>query len=333
MVYDTRSVARAAGPRRQHRAPMNHTERRQLLQLAICLLLFLTVYVGRGILPEETTGIGSRLAAVLSADLDLRAAATQLGISLRDGKLKECIGGLCGTVFSSGEEGTVSTPTASAIPVPDVLSAELNYLSGSTRKDGRAEHYLGEQGAGYIQAELPSSSEQKEPAFAEEAAVPAAGTVLVYAEAAGTDLPRNCSLNQISLGQLEYVVPVNGALNSGYGYRNHPINGKYLFHTGVDIDGNRGDPIAAFASGTVEYVGEDSSYGLYFQLDHGNGVKSFYAHCDSLCVTKGQRVTLGDVVAYVGSTGTVTGPHLHFELKYERLRLDPSYYLEFVQSA
>ena len=129
-------------------------------------------------------------------------------------------------------------------------------------------------------------------------------------------------MDQLSLGALDTVTPVVGHLNSTYGYRDHPINGKYQFHGGVDIGGQNGDPISAFAAGTVEYVGEDDSYGLYMQLDHGNGVKSFYAHCSTICVKKGESVTAGQKIAEVGSSGAATGPHLHLELKYNKLHLN-----------
>jgi murein DD-endopeptidase MepM/ murein hydrolase activator NlpD len=137
-------------------------------------------------------------------------------------------------------------------------------------------------------------------------------------------------MDQLSLGDLDTTLPILGHLNSEYGYRDHPINGTYQFHGGVDIGGQSGDSIGAFAAGTVEYIGEDDSYGLYLQIDHGNGVKSFYAHCKKLCVSKGQTVSAGEKVAEVGSTGSATGPHLHFELKYNKLHLNPAYYLEFL---
>ena len=76
-------------------------------------------------------------------------------------------------------------------------------------------------------------------------------------------------------------------------------------------------------------MGQDDSYGLYLQLDHGNGIKSFYAHCQSVCVTKGQAVAAGEVIAAVGSSGAATGPHLHLELKWNRLHLNPAYYVQF----
>ena len=123
-----------------------------------------------------------------------------------------------------------------------------------------------------------------------------------------------------------------GRLTSGYGYRDHPISGKYFFHGGVDIGGQMGEAIAAFADGTVEYTGKNDSYGLYLQVDHGNGVKSFYAHCSKIVVTKGQTVAMGDKVAEIGSTGTSTGPHLHLELKYNKMHLNPAYYVKFLES-
>lgn len=92
-----------------------------------------------------------------------------------------------------------------------------------------------------------------------------------------------------------------------------------------------GDPIRAFAAGTVEYTGEDDSYGLYLQVDHGNGVKSFYAHCSKIVVVKGQEVAMGEKVAEVGSTGDSTGPHLHLEMKYNKMHLNPAYYVEFLE--
>lgn len=142
----------------------------------------------------------------------------------------------------------------------------------------------------------------------EPAAVPAAGTLILKSDYSGDPLPNNYTMDQLSLGALETMTPVLGYINSGYGYRDHPINGAYQFHGGVDISGQMGDPIQAFASGTVEYVGKDDSYGLYLQLDHGNGVKSFYAHCSTICVTKGQTVSIGDKIAEIGSTGMSTGP-------------------------
>ena len=78
------------------------------------------------------------------------------------------------------------------------------------------------------------------------------------------------------------------------------------------------------------YPGKNDSYGLYLQVDHGNGVKSFYAHCSKVVVRKGQAVELGEKLAEIGSTGISTGPHLHLEIKYNQMHLNPVYYVEFL---
>ena len=156
------------------------------------------------------------------------------------------------------------------------------------------------------------------------------GSIVRAAEASERELPEGYTADELSFGELQTISPVLGYLNSGFGYRDHPVNGKFSFHSGADISANAGDKIAAFADGVVEYVGEDSTYGLYLQLDHGNEIKSFYAHCQSVCVKKGQTVKMGDTVAIVGSSGRATGPHLHLELKCCGVRVDPAYYIDFL---
>ena len=140
-------------------------------------------------------------------------------------------------------------------------------------------------------------------------------------------LPTGYTMDELSFGSLKSITPLVGPLTSGYGYRSHPVNGQYLFHGGVDIGANAGTPIVAFADGQVEYIGSDDSYGLYFQIDHGSGIKSFYAHCQQVFVQTGQNIQAGERVALVGATGITTGPHLHLELKCGNVRVNPSYYI------
>ena len=213
-----------------------------------------------------------------------------------------------------------------------LLNQESQFLSRNQDEEALASHFLNEAGQ-QVALELSALRAAAQPQVQQQSqtdAVPAAGTLLVKSDYSGQALPGNYTMDQLSLGQLDTVTPVLGRLTSGYGYRDHPISGAYQFHGGVDISGNKGDPIAAFAAGTVEYVGEDDSYGLYLQLDHGNGVKSFYAHCSDVCVKKGQTVALGEKIAEVGSSGAATGPHLHLELKYNKMHLNPIYYIQYL---
>lgn len=105
----------------------------------------------------------------------------------------------------------------------------------------------------------------------------------------------------------------NGLLSSRFGYRKY--DGEEKMHFGLDIAANEGDPIYPVLSGTVKAAGEDTSYGKYVILDHGNDISTLYAHCSSLSVGQGEKVSIGKPIAYVGSTGDSTGNHLHLELR------------------
>lgn len=117
---------------------------------------------------------------------------------------------------------------------------------------------------------------------------------------------------------LQWPLPVAGSITSPFGYRTDPLTGEVTYHSGTDIGAPNGTPILAAAAGTVTVANAlDSwggSYGFYVKLDHGNGVETLYAHCSAICVTEGQQVQAGQVIAYVGSTGRSTGNHLHFEV-------------------
>jgi murein DD-endopeptidase MepM/ murein hydrolase activator NlpD len=121
--------------------------------------------------------------------------------------------------------------------------------------------------------------------------------------------------------------PVPGPVTSGFGPRLHPILGHYRMHTGWDMSAGSGDPISAAASGTVILAGPFGGYGNCVVVDHGGGVTTLYAHQTSVAVSYGARVSAGDVVGYVGSTGLSTGPHLHFEVRVGGNPVDPSGYL------
>ena len=99
-------------------------------------------------------------------------------------------------------------------------------------------------------------------------------------------------------------------------------------HSGVDIGAPRGTPIKAAASGTVVYSGNaGDGYGNYVIIAHANGVRTVYAHCSQLLVSRGQSVSQGSVIAKVGSTGRSTGNHLHFEVRKNGVTYNPQNYV------
>lgn len=100
-------------------------------------------------------------------------------------------------------------------------------------------------------------------------------------------------------------------------------------HKGIDISADVGKPIFASRAGTVTEAGYDKAYGYYVMVDHGDGFKTRYAHCSSLCVKSGDKVSQGQQIAKIGNTGRSTGPHLHFEIYKSGVRVNPSRYINF----
>lgn len=117
--------------------------------------------------------------------------------------------------------------------------------------------------------------------------------------------------------------PVSGGISSGYGWRKHPITRRTHFHTGVDISASYGTSIKASAYGRVTFVGYKVGYGRTITISHGYGYETMYCHCSSTKVKVGQNVERGDVIGYVGTSGTTTGPHLHYEVHKNGLTQNP----------
>ena len=111
-----------------------------------------------------------------------------------------------------------------------------------------------------------------------------------------------------------YAQPVRGYQSSGYGPRRHPILGYTRMHAGVDFAAVYGSPIHAATDGVVSYAGWHGGHGRYVRLNHASGLGTGYAHMSRIAVSPGTRVSAGQVIGYVGSTGLSTGPHLHFEV-------------------
>lgn len=120
----------------------------------------------------------------------------------------------------------------------------------------------------------------------------------------------------------------NGWISSFYGYRVDPFNGKKTFHDGIDFAGKTGSAVISVADGIVSWAGMRGGYGGLVEIDHGNGYVTRYAHNKSLEVSIGERVSKGDAIALMGSTGRSTGPHVHFEVLRDGKSVNPFNYLE-----
>lgn len=120
-----------------------------------------------------------------------------------------------------------------------------------------------------------------------------------------------------------WPLPGRYKLTSAFGYRIHPITGKPHSHTGIDIPAPAGTSIEACKGGQVVTSAYHSSYGNYVVIDHGNGNSTLYAHMSRRAVSEGQIVKQGQVIGYVGSTGSSTGNHLHLEVRDNYQRVNP----------
>lgn len=119
----------------------------------------------------------------------------------------------------------------------------------------------------------------------------------------------------IAVGSGNMCMPLKAPVTSPFGWRRHPIFGVRKFHSGVDLAGPNRSPIRAADSGNVLYTGWYGGYGKVVIISHGKGMATLYAHLSRQAVKVGDNVTKGDVIAYEGSTGFSTGPHLHFEVR------------------
>jgi murein DD-endopeptidase MepM/ murein hydrolase activator NlpD len=121
---------------------------------------------------------------------------------------------------------------------------------------------------------------------------------------------------------------VDGWYSSNFGFRIDPFTGQSSFHEGIDFIAETGTPIVAAASGKVIYAGWHPQYGRLVEVDHGNGLLSRYAHASRLVVDEGDLVVRGQRIAYVGSTGRSTGPHLHFEVRLNGVPQNPARFIQ-----
>lgn len=124
------------------------------------------------------------------------------------------------------------------------------------------------------------------------------------------------------------IWPIVGAIRSGFGGRSNPFSGEgTTFHTGIDLTASPGTKVHVTADGTVESTVYSSSYGKLIIVDHGNGIKTYYAHLSQFLVVPGQEVRRSEVIGLTGATGRVTGPHLHYEVRVAGTPVNPYKYM------
>jgi len=124
------------------------------------------------------------------------------------------------------------------------------------------------------------------------------------------------------LGQL-FIYPIRGKLTSPFGYRKDPFTGRRSFHSGVDLAAPYGTPIKVVMDGTISEMSFSRVFGNYMIVTHANGYQTLYGHVSAFKARRGQKVSQGDTIALVGSTGMSTGPHVHLSIYKNGKLVDP----------
>lgn len=123
------------------------------------------------------------------------------------------------------------------------------------------------------------------------------------------------------------VAPTKGWATSGFGYRTSPFTGGREFHSGLDIAGRLGTAVISPAEGEVRFAGHQRALGNTVRVRHGYGIETVYGHLKTIAVKPGQRVTRGQEIGLLGSTGRSTGPHLHYQVEVNRKPVNPRNYI------
>ncbi|MEG2420784.1 MAG: M23 family metallopeptidase [Oscillospiraceae bacterium] len=306
-----RARSRTTG-RTQPKSELGGRELRRLLQLCVCVVVFLAIFVGKGAFPSHVAVLKENWMETMRETTDFQSAFADLGKAISEGvPVQNVLGDLWTEVFGGGTVELPDTkpqgaPTGEGRTAPVSVASVLSVLAPPR-----------------IETVVPAAAGHVD----EPAVVPPHPEPTSHPYS-GPALPERVSMDYQGFGLEETVTPVMGTVSSGYGYREHPVDGAYKFHYGTDIGAEEGEAVGSFADGVVDFIGESPAYGLYIQVRHDGGVTSFYAHCSKLCAGDGQRVSMGEKIAEVGDTGNATGPHLHFELKQDGVFYDPSYYIE-----
>ncbi len=158
----------------------------------------------------------------------------------------------------------------------------------------------------------------------------------LYLQSCSLDSLQAMSKNKEKMASaIPAIMPINqkelhGGHIGAFGWRNHPIYHRYIYHKGIDLGSDRGTLVYSSGDGVVSYVNARGTgrrgYGKHIVIDHGFGYKTKYAHLHTVSVVEGQQVKRGEIIGTVGSTGGSTGPHLHYEVLYMGNPVNPLNY-------
>jgi murein DD-endopeptidase MepM/ murein hydrolase activator NlpD len=257
-------------------------------------------------------------------------AAAAGAAEVATGDTESGLAAAAGTAVTSGLAAVVGPLVAALDPLADAVDDrvaaaddEVDTAADNEQRvrQERAAAVRDQRAAAMTVSEVEGLFDAAEAAFqATEEQWESAGARSDAASAVAEDVTASLGID----GRL--VRPGLGAVSSPYGMRTHPVTGAHRVHTGIDFSPADGRAYAA-ADGTVAAVTVDPAYGNLVTVAHGDGITTRYAHLASASVRPGDRITGGDVIGRIGSTGLSTGPHLHFEVQVDGEFHDPGPWL------
>jgi murein DD-endopeptidase MepM/ murein hydrolase activator NlpD len=204
----------------------------------------------------------------------------------------------------------------------EAISERVSGLAGVKPEDKPAPLSAGRGGQGgpFVPAHVPSLEQLSDIAYQLDDATDQQSDLYTLIESRLLE-------KKLTSMMVPTTAPVVGPVGSGFGFRLDPFSGRAALHTGLDFPAEVGTPILAAAGGMVLSTDDHPQYGRLLEIDHGNGLITRYAHTSKILVRAGDLVRRGQVVAYVGTTGRSTGPHLHFEVLVDGVPQNPAKFL------
>ena len=297
-----------------------------------CGGVFVLLVAVKLLLPDRLAQVNGRLTGMLEQNMDVRAVFSAVGRAVSgEADVDVALQDVYQAVFRPQELSpaveAAAAPAGEEVDLlpPDVMAPLRSFRSGTGTSDGWLLPPSPEQENG--------TGEEKEAAAEDPAQTDAAddpeASTLAYVLYSAENLPEDVCLEQSVLG-FDYCTPVMGTLTSGFGYREHPVEGEDRFHYGLDIGAAAGTEIGCFAAGTVSAVGGEQQLRKICHGVPSGGI--LHPVCPLLQdpgLLRGCRGGGGggEPIAEVGETGMATGPHLHFELHKGSEYLNPIYYV------
>lgn len=308
----------------------------------LCALIFLALSALKVYMPAEAAEIRANLRPAITQSVPLRQDAEALGRAVAGGGGVQAVwsrylAGRGENAVRASEE----TPAKAAGNAAEAFAVQV-----MARQNLRGHETLAALPETRRQQETPAASPSPTPAPTPKptpaptpvptpAPTPAPTpdpaqaklAAFLQQQAAFSDraVPANVSYGTPKL-PFPYASPVAGVVSSGFGFREHPLEGEVLFHYGTDFAVADGTAVLSFADGAVAEAGEIKGYGQTVVVSHAGGWTTIYAHCSSLSVKAGDSVKKGQQLALSGHSGNVTGPHLHFELRHNGWYVNPEFY-------